>query len=256
MIERFLPGFIGLFRKEIVRFMVVPIQTILGPVLSSMLFMFIFSHVLEGRAVAFAGIDYFSFLVPGLAAMTMLQNSFANSSSSLIQSKVTGSIVMLLLPPISPLAFFLAYMLAALGRGMILALLLIACGSMFEPVAIKEPLWALAFLISGGVATGSLGIIAGVYAERFDQIALFQMVAIMPLTFLSGVFYSTSTLPPLWQKLSLANPFSYFIDGFRYGFIGKSDTAVEISFFITIIAALAISIVAWLMIDRGWRIRG
>lgn len=255
MIDRLLPGFRGLLRKELMRYLAVPIQTIFGPVLSSALFMMIFTHVFEGRSVGFKEVGYFTFLVPGLAAMTMLQNSFANSSSSLIHSKVTGNIVMLLLAPISPPAFFLAYLIAALSRGAILALMLIAVGAFFETPRIDHPLWALAFLLSGGVATGAMGVIAGIYAERFDQIALIQTAAIMPLTFLSGVFYSIESLPPLWQKLSLVNPFTYFVDGFRYGFIGRSDTDVTVSFLITCITALSLSIIAWLLIRCGWRTR-
>ncbi|MCY4324880.1 MAG: ABC transporter permease [Betaproteobacteria bacterium] len=255
MLERLLPGFRGLFYKETIRFMKVPIQTLGGPVLASMLFIFVFSHVLGARNVAFADIGYFTFLVPGLAAMTMLQNAFANSSSSMIQSKITGNIVMLLLPPISPLSFFLAYLSAALLRGVIVALLLLAGGALFEVPSLPHPLWALAFLIIGGVATGAMGIITGVYAERFDQIALFQMVVIMPLTFLSGVFYSIHSLPPLWQTITRLNPFTYFIDGFRYGFVGTSDNPILLSLLVTTAMALVLSAIAWKMIASGWKIR-
>ena len=256
MLERLLPGFRGLFYKETIRFLKVPIQTLGGPVLSSMLFIFIFSHVLgEQRSIAFENVGYFTFLVPGLAAMTMLQNAFANSSSSLIQSKITGNIVMLLLTPISPLSFFLAYLSAALLRGALVALLLIAGGALFETPSLPHPFWALAFLLIGGVTTGAMGIITGVYAERFDQIALFQMVVVMPLTFLSGVFYSLHSLPPLWQTITLFNPFTYFIDGFRYGFIGTSDNPILLSLLVTSAMALTLSTVAWQMIASGWKIR-
>ena len=255
MIEGLLPGFRGLFYKETMRFLKVPIQTLGGPVLSAMLFIFIFSHVLGTRNVAFENVSYFSFLVPGLAAMTMLQNAFANSSSSLIQSKITGNIVMLLLPPIAPLSFFLSYLSAALLRGIMVALLLIASGALFEIPSLPHPFWALVFLLIGGVATGAMGIITGVYAERFDQIALFQMVVIMPLTFLSGVFYSVHSLPPLWRTITLFNPFTYFIDGFRYGFIGTSDYPILFSLLVTSVMALLMSAIAWQMIASGWKIR-
>ena len=255
MLERLLPGFRGLFYKETLRFLKVPIQTLGGPVLSSMLFIFIFSHVLGERSVAFEDVGYFSFLVPGLAAMTMLQNAFSNASSSLIQSKITGNIVMLLLPPIAPLSFFLAYLAAALLRGVMVAVLLVALGALFETPSLPHPFWALAFLAIGGIATGALGIIAGVYAERFDQIALFQMVVIMPLTFLSGVFYSVHSLPELWRTITLFNPFTYFIDGFRYGFVGTSDSPILTCLLVTSAMALALSAVAWKIISSGWKIR-
>ncbi len=256
MLNALLPGFRGLFYKETIRFMKVPIQTIGGPVLASMLFVLVFSHVLESGNVAFENVGYFTFLVPGLAAMTMLQNSFANGSSSLIQSKVTGNIVMLLLPPISSLSFFLAYLLASLLRGVIVALMVILGGALFELPALPHPFWALTFLLIGGIATGAMGVIAGVYAERFDQIALFQMVAVTPLTFLSGVFYSVQSLPPMWQKITLFNPFVYFIDGFRYGFVGTSDNPILLSLAVTLVMAIVLSAIAWRMIDSGWRLRG
>ncbi len=250
-----LPGFPGLFYKENLRYLKVSIQTIFGPVLASLLFLFVFSHVLEGRAQAFEGVSYTSFLVPGLAAMTMLQQSFANSSSSLIVSKMMGNIVMILLAPISPLAFFLAYMVSSLIRGLIVALLVLLCGSFITELPVEHPGWALVFLVVGGVFTSSVGVVAGIWAEKFDEIALLQVIILLPLTFLAGVFYSLESLPPLWQFLSRLNPFTYYIDGFRYGFVGESDTGVWTSLGITVTFALLTAVVGYQMIKRGYKLR-
>ena len=189
-LQKVLPGFPGLFTKEVLRFAKVSIQTIYGPVLSSLLFLLVFSHVLEGRAQVFAGVNYTAFLVPGLAAMTMLQQSFANSSSSLVVSKLMGNIVMQLLAPISPLAFFLAYLLASLLRGIVVVIFVLLAGMLLVDLPLLHPFWMLAFLISGGVFASAVGLIIGIWAEKFDQVALFHSVVLLPLTFLSGVFYS------------------------------------------------------------------
>ena len=254
-LQQALPGFPGLFYKENLRYLRVSIQTIFGPVLASLLFLFVFSHVLEGRAQAFEGVGYTSFLVPGLAAMTMLQQSFANSSSSLIVSKMMGNIVMILVAPISPLSFYLAYMLSSLLRGLFVAVLVLACGALISDLPLKEPVWAFVFLIVGGVFTSSIGVIAGIWAEKFDQIALLQVIILLPLTFLAGVFYSLESLPPLWQFLSRLNPFTYYIDGFRYGFVGSADNNIWISLLLTVSFATFTSFVGYRMIKTGYKLR-
>lgn len=255
ILQYFLPGFWGLFCKEIARFSSVSIQTIFGPVLASLLFLFVFSHVLEGRTGNFHGFSYATFLVPSLAGMTMLQQSFANASSSLIVSKMMGNIVMILLTPISTLSFYLAYVLSAFVRGLIVASLLLLFGSLFAPVSIANPGWVIAFMLLGCMMTSAMGVVAGIYAEKFDEIALFQVVILMPLTFLSGVFYSIKSLPPLWQYLSALNPFTYFINGFRHGFLGVSDYPIWTSFLVTLIFTLAASGLAYQMLRTGYKLR-
>lgn len=253
--QALLPGFPGLFHKECTRFLSVSIQTVFGPVLASLLFLIVFAHVLEGRAAAFQGVSYALFLVPGLAAMTMIQQAFANASSSLIISKMMGNLVMILLTPITPFAFFLAYLMASLLRGVIVALLMIAAGALLVDIKLEHPLWMLAFLISGGLFSSALGVAIGIWAEKFDQIALFQTVLLLPLTFLSGVFYSLETLPPLWRFLSKLNPFTYYIDGFRYGFVGTADIPVWNSLLITLLFAGGVSLIGYLMIKNGYKIK-
>ena len=218
-------GFLTLFQKEVLRFWKVSFQTVAAPVLTSLLFLLIFSHVLERHVQVYAGVSYTSFLVPGLVMMSVLQNAFANSSSSLIQSKVTGNIIFVLLPPISYRQFFAAYELAAIVRGFVVGLGVLLVTLWFVDLSWRAPLWILAFAALGGAIMGALGVIAGIWAEKFDQLAAFQNFIIMPLTFLSGVFYSIHSLPAFWQQVSHFNPIFYMIDGFRYGFFGASDVS-------------------------------
>ena len=217
-------GFSTLLYKEVLRFWKVAAQTVAAPVLTALLYLLIFSHVLEGH-VKIHGVAYTAFLIPGLVIMSVLQNAFANSSSSLIQSKVTGNIVFVLLPPISYFEFFAAYVLAAVVRGCVVGGGVLLATMWFAPLGFAEPWWILIFAVLGGAILGSLGVIAGIWAEKFDQLAAFQNFLIMPLTFLSGVFYSIHSLPAFWQQLSHWNPVFYMIDGFRYGFFGVSDVS-------------------------------
>ncbi len=191
-----------------------------------------FGHVLEAHVEAFPGVSYTAFLVPGLVMMSVLQNAFANSSSSLIQSKITGNLVFVLLPPLSHAEFFAAYVLAAVTRGLAVGLGVFAVTLWFAPGALlvpKAPLWILVFALAGSALLGILGVIAGIVSDKFDQLAAFQNFIIMPATFLSGVFYSVHGLPPFWQAVSHFNPFFYMIDGFRYGFFAQSDVSPWIS---------------------------
>ena len=248
-------GFPTLFRKEIVRFWKVSVQTVAAPVLSALLYLLIFSHVLSGRVEAFPGVSYTQFLVPGLAMMSMLQNAFANSSSSLIQSKISGNIIFILLPPLSPLELFGAYLLASIARAAAVGAGVFIAAFMLVPVPIAHPLWAIAFGVLGSGLLGALGIIAGIWAEKFDQIAAFQNFLIMPLTFLSGVFYSIHSLPPFWLGLTHLNPFFYMIDGFRFGFFGQADVSPWFSLAIAGGAFCALSFFALQLLRSGYKLR-
>jgi ABC-2 type transport system permease protein len=248
-------GFPTLFRKEIVRFWKVSVQTVAAPVLSALLYLLIFSHVLAGQVEAFPGVSYVQFLIPGLAMMSMLQNAFANSSSSLIQSKVSGNIIFILLPPLSPLELFGAYLLASIARAVVVGAGVFAAAVVLVPVPVAHPLWALAFGVLGSGILGALGIVAGIWAEKFDQIAAFQNFLIMPLTFLSGVFYSIHSLPPFWLGLTHLNPFFYMIDGFRFGFFGQADVSPWLSLSIAAGAFSAISFFALYLLRSGYKLR-
>ena len=248
-------GFSTLFRKEITRFWKVSFQTVLAPVLTALLYLLIFSHVLEEHVQVYPGVRYTAFLVPGLAMMSLLQNSFANSSSSLIQSKITGNIVFILLPPISHLQFFGAYVLASVVRGLVVALGVALAAAAFVRPHLEAPLWMIVFALLGAALLGALGVVAGIVSEKIDQLAAFQNFVIMPLTFLSGVFYSVHSLPPVWQVASHVNPFFYLIDGFRYGFFGVSDVAPTLSLAVLAVSLALVSAGALWMLATGYKLR-
>jgi len=248
-------GFSTLLYKEVLRFWKVGFQTVAAPVITALLYLLIFSHVLEAHVQVYANVSYTAFLVPGLVMMSVLQNAFANSSSSLIQSKVTGSIIFVLLPPISYRAFYLAYVLAAVLRGISVGIGVLLATLWFAPLGCREPLWIIIFALLGGSILGSLGVIAGIWADKFDQLAAFQNFLIMPLTFLSGVFYSIHSLPPFWQQVSHWNPIFYMIDGFRYGFFGVSDVSPWLSLSIVGICFALLSALTLGMLKRGYKLR-
>ncbi|HNX72454.1 ABC transporter permease, partial [Rivihabitans pingtungensis] len=245
-------GFYTLFYKEILRFWRVAFQTVAAPVLTALLYLMIFSHALSRHVDVFPGVGYTAFLIPGLVMMSMLQNAFANTSSSLIQSKITGNIVFLLLPPLSHLEFFTAYVLAAVVRGLVVGVGVFAVTLWFDLPALSHPLWALAFAVLGCAVLATLGLIAGIWADKFDQLAAFQNFLIMPLTFLSGVFYSIHTLPPFWRGLSHANPVFYMIDGFRYGFFGQSDAPPLLSLAVVSGGLLVLMALALRLLRAGY----
>jgi len=248
-------GFQTLFYKETLRFWKVATQTVAAPIVTTMLYLLIFGHVLEGRVEVYPGVSYTGFLIPGLVMMSVLQNAFANSSSSLIQSKITGNLVFILVPPLSHWEIIAAYVLASMVRGLVVGCGVFLITAWFADLSFVAPLWILAFALLGAAILGTMGVIAGIWAEKFDQLAAFQNFLIMPATFLSGVFYSIHSLPPVWQTVSHFNPFFYMIDGFRHGFFGVSDIApwtslAIVSLFFVLLAAIAVNLLA-----RGYKLR-
>src|ERR1035437_3098422 len=233
-------GFSTLLYKEILRFWKVAFQTIGAPVLTTLLYLLIFSHVMQGQARVYGAVPYSAFLVPGLVMMAVLQNAFANSSSSLIQSKITGNII---------------FVLASVVRGMVVGVGVLLVSLCFVELSFEHPLWIIAFAVAGSAILGTLGLIAGIWAEKFDQVAAFQSFLIMPLTFLSGVFYSIHSLPSFWQGLSQFNPFFYMIDGFRYGFFGVSDINPALSLGIAATSLLVLTAVTLALLKRGYKLR-
>lgn len=248
-------GFRTLFYKELLRFWKVAFQTVLAPVITALLYLTIFGHALRDHVQVYPGVLYTSFLVPGLVMMSVLQNAFANSSSSLIQSKITGNLVFVLLPPLSHWEMYGAYVLAAVVRGLSVGLGVFVVTVWFIPMSFSAPLYIIAFAVLGSAILGTLGLIAGIWAEKFDQLAAFQNFLIMPLTFLSGVFYSTHTLPPVWREISRLNPFFYMIDGFRYGFFGMSDINPMWSLLIVAGFFVVLAVLAMRMLASGFKLR-
>jgi ABC-2 type transport system permease protein len=248
-------GFRTLLYKEVLRFWKVSFQTIAAPVMTGVLYLLVFGHVLEAHVEAFPGVSYTAFLIPGLVMMSVLQNAFANSSSSLIQSKITGNLVFVLLAPISHAEFFGAYTLASIVRGLMVGCGVLVVTAWFAPLTVRAPLWILVFALSGAALLGVLGLIAGIVSDKFDQLAAFQNFIIMPATFLSGVFYSVKGLPPFWMAVSHLNPFFYMIDGFRYGFFAQSDVNPWFSLAVVLTALVIAAGVAMRMLALGYKIR-
>jgi ABC-2 type transport system permease protein len=248
-------GWQALFYKEVLRFWKVGFQTVAAPVLTSVLYLVIFGHVLEDRVKVYDNVSYTAFLVPGLVMMSILQNAFANSSSSLIQSKIMGNLVFLLLTPLSHWSWFVAYVGSAVIRGLAVGLGVLLATIWFTKLSLAAPLWVIVFALMGASILGALGLIAGLWAEKFDQLAAFQSFAIMPMTFLSGVFYSIHSLSPFWQNVSHLNPFFYMIDGFRYGFFGVSDVSPWLSLGIVTVALGIVSFVSVYLLKTGYKIR-
>ncbi len=248
-------GFRTLFYKEMLRFWKVGVQTVAAPVMTALMYLLIFSHALRGRVEVFEGVDYTSFLIPGLVMMSVLQNAFANTSSSMIQSKITGNIVFVLLPPIRPLTMYAGYVLASVARGLVVGAGVFMVTVGFFETRFEQPLWAVAFAVLGSAMLGTLGLIGGIWADKFDEIAAFQNFVIMPLTFLSGVFYSVHSLPPFWQVVSHLNPFFYMVDGFRHGFFGQSDISPWVSLLVVTSAWLVSAAIALQMLRSGYKLR-
>ena len=248
-------GFTTLLYKELLRFWKVGFQTIMAPMVSTLLYLLIFFHVLEAHVEVYAQVPYTIFIIPGLVMMAVIQNAFANSSSSIIQSKISGNIVFILLSPLSYQAIFLAYILASIARGLLVGLGVYLVTLIFFDIPLQLPGWALLFVVLGSAILGALGLIAGIWADKFDELAAFQNFIILPLTFLSGVFYTIHSLPVGWQYLSHLNPFFYMIDGFRYGFFFFLDISPYISLAIVAICLILISMLAIRLLKTGYKLR-
>ena len=248
-------GFPTLFYKEVMRFWKVGFQTVAAPVLTSLLYLMIFSQALGRHVEVYSGISYAAFLAPGLVMMSVLQNAFANTSSSLIQSKMTGNVVFILLPPLSHWEFLSAYVLAAVVRGCVVGTGVLIVTLPFVELELREPIWVIAFAVSGSAVLGTFGLVAAIIADKIDQVAAFQNFVIMPLTFLSGVFYSIHSLPVFWQSLSHFNPVFYMIDGFRHGFFGVSDVSPWFSLTVVVGCFTSIAALALTLVVRGYKLR-
>ena len=248
-------GLHTLLQKELQRFLKVGFQTVAAPVVTALLYLLIFSHAFTAHLQVFGHVPYSAFLIPGLMMMSVLQNAFANTSSSLIQSKITGNLVFVLLSPLKPWELFAAYVGASVLRGLMVGAGVLLVTMWFVPLTFVYPLWILVFAILGASMLGALGLIAGIWAEKFDQMAAFQNFIITPATFLSGVFYSVHSLPGFWKLASHLNPFFYLIDGFRYGFFGSGDVSPWVSLLAALLGNLLCGSIALAMLVRGTKLR-
>lgn len=248
-------GLETLTRKEIKRFWAVLGQTVTAPVITALLYLVVFGQALEGRVEVYAGIGYTQFLVPGLIMMSVIQNAFANSSSSLTQAKIMGNLVFVLMAPIAAWEMFAAYLASSLLRAGLVALVLYGATWPFVHLPVHSlPVLLGMFLLAGG-SLCVIGVIAGIVASKFDHLASFQNFLILPASFLSGVFYSIHSLPPFWQQVSHFNPFFYMIDGFRHGFLGVGDVPIWQCFAWTGSFFVVLSAICLWMLATGYRLR-
>ena len=247
-------GFVTLLHKEVKRFYKVAFQTVGAPVLTAVLYLLIFGHILENSPKIY-GYGYSAFLIPGLIMMSVLQNSFANTSSSIIQSKITGNLVFVLLAPLSHVEMFCAYICAAMIRGLVVGMGVFLVTIGFASVPFEAFIWIIVFATLASALLSAMGLVAGIWADKFDQLAAAQNFVVTPLTMLSGVFYSIHSLPPFWQKVSHFNPFFYMIDGFRFGFFGQSDVSPWQSLFVLLFAFIVVTFICLKLLKSGYKLR-
>ena len=248
-------GWQTLLRKEVLRFWRVAFQTIAAPVLTAVLYLMIFGHVLSERVQVYPGVSYVAFLVPGLVMMSMLQNAFANSASSMVQSKIMGNLVFVLMTPLNAWHWYVAYVGAAVARGLVVGLGVYLVTLFYVSPQAYSVLWVLVFAVLATAMMGAMGLLAGLWADKFDQMAMFQNFIVMPMTFLAGVFYSIHSLPGVWQTLSHFNPFFYMIDGMRYGVFGVSDVSPWLSLGVAATTFAGVSALCLYLLRIGYKLR-
>lgn len=244
-----------LVRREILRFMNVWSQTIMGPLVNAGLFLLIFTIAIGPRRGDVMGVSFMEFLAPGILTMTVIQNAFANTSSSIAGAKVGGNIVDTLMPPLSALELLIGYLGGAVARGLIVAAVITIGAVWLIGMPIQHPIWALTFVLLGSIVMGGLGMIAGIYANKFDQLSAISNFLVTPLAFLSGTFYSIEALPPFLQTLSHWNPFFYMIDGVRYGTIGVSDSSPWLGLGVVTLCAVVVLSIVWRWLKTGYRLK-
>ena len=248
-------GLITLIKREITRFTNVYLQTIIAPVITTLLFYTIFALAFGGIARKVGEVPFLEFLAPGLIMMTMVQNAFANTSSSIVIAKVQGNIVDILLPPLSDFEIYIGFTVGAMARGLTVGLATGIVVSFFVPISIASLGLIIVYAVLGTMMLGSLGLAAGIWSEKFDHIAAVTNFIVTPLTFLSGTFYSIESLPEMWQGLARYNPFFYMIDGFRSGFIGQADSDPVIGIVLLVVINVVLALLTFQMLRTGYKIK-
>ncbi|MDK3072327.1 ABC transporter permease [Sedimentitalea sp. JM2-8] len=248
-------GLYTLAAREIMRFAAVWTQTLLAPLVTAALFLMIFNLAIGPRRGDVMGVPFLTFIAPGILMMTVIQNAFANCSSSIVISKVQGNIVDTLMPPLSGAELVLGYLAGGIARGVMVALAIGLGLSLALGILPQHPLVALVFVLLGAALLGALGIVAGIYADKFDQMAAITNFVVTPLAFLSGTFYSVEALPPLLSRITHLNPFFYLIDGVRFGMIGVSDSSPLLGAAVCGVTTLGVSLIAWRMLTSGYRLK-
>lgn len=248
-------GTMTLAEREIRRFWSIWAQTVMGPLINAGLFLAVFAIAIGPTRGDVMGVPYVQFIAPGLLMMTVIQNAFANTSSSLLAAKVQGNIVDTLMPPLAPLEMLLGYLAGGVARGGLVAVAIGAVMVLFIGTGLAHPLVALLFILLGAAMMGMLGILAGIYATKFDQMSAITNFIITPLSFLSGTFYSIQSLPPALEAASHLNPFFYLIDGVRYGTLGTSDASPLLGAVVCIVVTGLLGVLAWRWLQSGYRLK-
>ncbi|WP_050603231.1 ABC transporter permease [Ruegeria sp. 6PALISEP08] len=248
-------GLYTLAQRETLRFLAVWTQTVLAPLVTAGLFLLIFTIAIGPSRPDVMGVPFVMFLAPGIMMMTVIQNAFANTSSSMVIAKVQGNIVDTLMPPLSPLEILLGYLAGGIARGVMIALVISIALLVLLSIAPQHPLVALIFVVLGGAFMGALGLFAGIFANKFDQMAAITNFVVTPLAFLSGTFYSVDALPPVLNRLTHLNPVFYLIDGLRYGIIGVSDSSPWLGMAVCAFATLVVGLITWQMLRTGYRLK-
>lgn len=244
-----------LVERECKRFMNVWSQTILAPLINSGLLLLVFTIAIGPRRGDVMGVPFMTFLAPGILIMTVIQNAFSNTSSSIASAKVGGNIVDTLMPPLSAIELVVGYVFGAVARGFLVGTAIALGSYFFLDVSIQNLAWVLSFVFLGSILMGGLGMIAGIYANKFDQLSAIQNFLVTPLAFLSGTFYSIEALPPALQTLCHINPFFYIIDGVRYGMIGVSDSSPWLGLCVVAASCVVVLALCWRWMDRGYRLK-
>ncbi len=248
-------GLYTLAQRETLRFLAVWTQTLLAPLVTAGLFLLIFNIAIGPGRPDVMGVPFLTFLAPGIMMMTVIQNAFANTSSSMVIAKVQGNIVDTLMPPLSPVEILLGYLAGGVARGVLIALVVAIALGLVLGLVPQNPLIALIFVVLGGAFMGALGLLAGIFANKYDQMAAITNFVVTPLAFLSGTFYSVEDLPPLLNHISHVNPVFYLIDGLRYGMIGVSDSSPYLGLLVCSGATVLIGVLIWQMLRTGYRLK-
>jgi len=245
----------SLFIKEVMRFIKVGIQTVIGPAISSLLFLAVFSLALGRSVETINGVPFAYFIAPGLIMMTMLQNAFSNAASSIGQAKFQGNIVDILMSPLSDIELTVGYISGSIVRGIVCGLVTFFAIVFFIPITIYSYTALIYYALMGTLMMGTLGTMVGIWADKWDQQQGITNFIVLPMTFLSGTFYSISRLPEFWKNFAVYNPFFYNIDGFRYAFIGKSDSSLVIGGTFILILNIILVFLCYLMFRSGYKLK-
>lgn len=248
-------GLSTLCQREMQRFLAVWTQTLLAPLATSALFLLIFSIAIGPTRGEVMGVPFTHFIAPGILMMTVIQNAFANTSSSIVIGKVQGNIVDTLMPPLSPTELVIGYLVGSIARGLCVAVAITLGLAIFLSIMPVHPFMALGFVILGSAFMGAVGIVAGIFANKFDQMAAITNFIVTPLAFLSGTFYSVRALPPVLEEITRFNPIFYLIDGLRYSVLGVSDSSPTLGAVVALGSTLVVSAIALMMFSRGYRLK-